>query len=269
MEKEKSAVRDFWDAASCGEDLYLKGADARAKFEHQALVRYQLEPYILSFAEFSVGKGKKVLEIGVGLGADHQQWAAAGAILSGCDLTPRAVDYTRERLQLFGLSSDLQEADAENLPYENDQFEIIYSWGVIHHSPKTHKAVEEIHRVLQTGGIAKIMVYHKYSFVGYMLWVRYALLKLKPFTSLSTIYAKYLESPGTKAYSKAEARLLFSGFADIDVSTVLTHGDLLTSAAGQRHKGVLLNIARKIWPRWIIRTFFPGHGLFLLIKVRK
>ena len=89
------------------------------------------------------------------------------------------------------------------------------------------------------------MIYHKWSLVGFMLWIRYALLRLKPFMGLNTIYAEHLESPGTKAYSKNEALSLFSKFSDIKIKTILTHGDLLYGQAGQRHKGIILSIARK------------------------
>jgi hypothetical protein len=83
------------------------------------------------------------------------------------------------------------------------------------------------------------------------------------------IYDRYLESPGTKAYTPREARELMRGFDDIRISTVLTHGDLLSSGAGQRHGGLLLTIARIVWPRWLIRRVAPGMGLFMLIEGRK
>lgn len=102
-----------------------------------------------------------------------------------------------------------------------------------------------------------------------MLWVRYALLRLKPWLPLREIYARYLESPGTKAYSVADARNLFADFGQVKIQTVLTHGDLLESAAGQRHQGPLLTLARKVWPRGLIRRLLPGAGLFMLIYARK
>ncbi len=113
------------------------------------------------------------------------------------------------------------------------------------------------------------MIYHKYSFVGLMLWFRYALLRFKPMTPLKTIYGQYLESPGTKAYSITEGQELFKMFRAVEIDTVLTHGDLLTSSAGQRHQGLLLSIARMIWPRWVIRRFFPKYGLFMLVTATK
>jgi ubiquinone/menaquinone biosynthesis C-methylase UbiE len=268
MTSAKDAVRNFWDEASCGEALYL-GESSRESYAQQARIRYELEPYIEDFAGFATAKGKKVLEIGVGLGADHQRFAEAGADLTGIDLTPRAVEHTSHRLAAFGLRSDVRLMDAEKLEFPDATFDVVYSWGVLHHSPDTAKAVRDVNRVLKPGGEARVMIYHKYSFVGYMLWARYALLRFRPFTSLSTIYSKYLESPGTKAYSVRQARELFRDFREVKTRVELTHGDLLSSAAGQRHRGVLLSLARRVWPRQLIRTIAPGNGLFLLITARR
>lgn len=235
MSAEKDAVREFWDEASCGEKLYLEAGDALG-FRRQAEVRYALEPFIVPFADFDSAGGLRVLEIGVGLGADHQRFAESGALLSGVDLTPRAVDFTKRRLALFGLQSDLRVGDAERLPFENDTFDRVYSWGVIHHSPDTPAAVREIFRVLRPGGNAAVMIYHTRSLVGLMLWLRYALARGRPWMSLSAIYSRYLESPGTKAYSIREGHALFNQFTDVTVRTQLTHGDLLSSQAANAMK---------------------------------
>lgn len=260
----KLRVQQFWNSASCGERLYLTGAD-RAAFEQQRRIRYDLEP-IPDFANFNSFRNKMTLEIGVGLGADHQSLAESGAILTGIDLTERAIAFTKARFELFGLKSNLKVADAEDLPFEDNAFDAVYSWGVIHHSPNTARAVQEISRVLKPGGIAKIMIYHKHSMVGYMLWLRYGFGKLRPRRSLNAIYSQYLESPGTKAYTSSEARAMFSAFSAVDIKTPLTHGDLMTSNVGQRHRGLVLSTARLLWPRWLIKRCLPSHGLFMLIS---
>lgn len=268
MNEDKKQVYDFWEHAACGEDLYLATTD-RQGYQAQSDMRYCLEPFILDFADFPSARGRRILEIGVGLGADHQSFAEAGAELYGIDLTERAVDHTQQRLQAFGFQSNLAVGDAESLNFPDESFDLVYSWGVLHHSPDTPQAIAEVHRVLKRGGGAKIMIYHKWSIVGLMLWVRYALFALKPWCSLRTIYAAHLESPGTKAYSVGETQQLFSQFTEVRIRTVLTHGDLLDSGAGQRHQGRLLNLVRKIWPRELIRRLFPKAGLFMLIEARK
>ena len=268
MNHAKEAVREFWNQAACGEDLYLTDTE-KASYATQARTRYALEPYILDFARFPETRGLRVLEIGVGLGADHQQFAEAGADLWGIDLTERAIEHTRRRLAAFGLNSHLAVGAAEHLEFSDESFDRVYSWGVLHHSPDTPKAIAEVWRVLKRGGGASLMIYHKHSVIGLMLWLRYGLLAGRPWRSWDDIYAHHLESLGTKAYSVAEARQLCARFAECHITTVLTHGDLLNSEAGQRHRGLLLTVARKIWPRWLIRRFFPQNGLFMLISLVK
>lgn len=261
-----SDVRDFWDEASCGEALLLS-EETDAGYAAQSAERYRLEPYIPAFANWAAMREKKVLEIGVGLGSDHEQFARAGADLTGIDLTPRAVEHTRRRLAIAGLSSELQVGNAEALPFADASFAHVYSWGVLHHSPDTPKAIAEAMRVLRRGGTFAIMIYNKWSLFGLMLWARYGLARGRPLTSLASIYARYLESPGTKAYTPSEALTMVAPFASkVESRAELTHGDLLSSGAGQRHEGRLLDVARKVWPRGLLKRVAAGNGLFLLIS---
>lgn len=262
-------VRAFWDAAACGEELLLKELSV-AGYQAQAAERYRIEPYIKSFAGFDQVAGKRVLEIGVGLGADHEQFARGGAMLTGVDITPRAVTRTAERFALMGLISDIQVANAEELPFADMSFDHVYSWGVLHHTPDTAKAIAEALRVLKPGGAYRIMIYNKWSVIGLMLWTRYALLVGRPWRNLTHVYAEHLESPGTKAYTPAQAKAMLMPFTkDVITNVVLTHGDLLESGAGQRHQGGMLTLARKIWPRWLLRRVAQNNGLFLLLQGTK
>lgn len=265
----KTDVHDFWNEGSCGE-VYAQGTSDKEKFEAQAVARYALEPYLHGFAKFEEGTNKDVLEIGVGFGADHTEWAKSKPkSLTGVDLTERAIENTKRRLSEYNLSSQLELDDAEKLSFEDDSFDIVYSWGVLHHSPNTPKAIQEVHRVLRKDGTARIMVYYKYSLTGFMLWARYALLKGKPLTSLATIYSTYLESPGTKAYTVKEAKELFKNYTSVNMKVQLCLGDLLEGEVGQRHRGGLLSIAKKLWPRPLIKLLFPYFGLFLMIEAKK
>ncbi len=269
MSNSKDQVRDFWDRASCGE-IYAEGGSLAEQFAAQARTRYELEPYLPAFARFEDGAGLDVLEIGVGMGADHHEWAKhEPRNLTGIDLTPRAVEFTRHRLALHGLKSDVRVADAEHLPFPDASFDLVYSWGVLHHSPDTHRAVDEVWRVLRPGGRARVMIYHRWSVVGLLLWTRYALLAGRPFTGLDEIYAKYLESPGTKAYSVPEAKAMFSRFSQVSVRSQLALGDLLEGEVGQRHRSAALRLAKRVWPRHLLRRVAPRLGLMLLIDAVK
>lgn len=266
---QKASVQQFWDAASCGE-VYASGSSDQERYESHAHARYSLEPYIADFARFASGRGRDVLEVGVGMGADHAEWARNfPGSLTGVDLTPRAIGHTKTRLAILDRTSQLLVGDAENLPFRSESFDIVYSWGVLHHSPDTAKAIREVHRVLRPGGEARIMIYHSRSIVGALLWIRYGLMAGHPGVGLNTIYAEHLESPGTKAYSVRAARALVSMFSASRLNTQLSFGDLLMGEVGQRHRSVLLGLARRLWPRWLIRHVFANYGLMLLIEAVK
>ena len=269
MTQPKRAVMEFWNEVSCGE-AYLGNAGAANEYKTAREARYRLEPYIPAFADFDAGHGEDVLEIGVGMGTDHRSWALAKPqSLCGVDLTPRAIEHTRRQLACDELESDLRVVDVESLPFDDDSFDRVYSWGVLHHTPNTEQAFREVWRVLRTGGVAKLMIYHSRSVTGCMLWVRYALMTGKPWRSFSEIYDQHLESPGTKAYSVEEARGLCRDFSEVDIQIQLNHGELLMGEVGQRHKGRLLTIAKALWPRPLIRGLCAHYGLYLMITARK
>ena len=264
----KAEVRKFWDAASCGE-VYAEGPRAEDRFRRHSETRYSLEPYIRSFARFEDGFGQDVLEIGVGMGADHLEWARSGPRrLAGVDLTPRSVAWTAQRLATYGFTSELSEGDAEHLPFPDASFSIVYSWGVLHHSPDTAQAFREAHRVLRPGGILRAMIYHRPSIVGLTLWARYGLATGRLNLSLTEVYARYLESPGTKGYTVAEAYRLLPPFSTCEIRRAISFGDLLLGEVGQQHAGIALALAKRLWPRPIVRRL-PALGLLLLIEARK
>ena len=99
-----------------------------------------------------------------------------------------------------------------------------------------------------------------------MLWLRYGMFSG---LNLDRVYARYLESPGTKAYSIAEAEQMFAKFTKVNARSQLGFGDLLQGAVGQRHAGIVLTVAKKVWPRALIRRFMSRHGLALLVDAEK
>ncbi|MDQ2856730.1 MAG: class I SAM-dependent methyltransferase, partial [Acidobacteriota bacterium] len=126
--------------------------------------RYDKEWHIPAAADFAGTHGLRVLEIGCGLGTDGAQFAKAGADYTGVDLTEAAVELARKRFELFNLPGTFRTADAENLDFADESFDVVYSHGVLHHTPDTAQAVREVHRVLRTNGRAVIMLYHRNSY---------------------------------------------------------------------------------------------------------
>lgn len=266
---KKEEVRRFWERLPCG-SAYAEGGTGDARLSAVAAARDALEPFIPSFARFDQGKDKYVLEVGIGPGVDHLQWAISEpGKLVGIDLTERAIETTRLRLAGHGLPSSLVQADAEYLPFCDGTFDIVYAWGVLHHTPNTARAFAEVSRVLRPGGLARVMIYHNPSLVGIMLWLRYGLARRQPGLGLERIYADHLESPGTKAYTIRRARELSSMFRHVRVRVELSPGDLLTGRVGRRHRGRVLRLARQLWPRPVLRRVARPLGLYLLMECFK
>lgn len=112
---------------------------------------------------------KKVLEIGCGMGCMAMNWALQGAQVTAIDLNPVAIKQTRRRFEVFGLEGDIREVDAESLPFDDERFDFVYSWGVVHHTPGIRSAIAEIYRVLKPGGRAGLMLYHRHSVLSRIL----------------------------------------------------------------------------------------------------
>ncbi|MDH5763417.1 MAG: class I SAM-dependent methyltransferase [Nitrospinota bacterium] len=247
-------VRTYWEQEACGTQKKVVGGlekFSRDWFERVESHRYQVEPFIHSIAQFTRHHGKKLLEVGVGAGTDHLQWARAGLDCHGVDLTDEGIEATRRRLEIYGLNSNLQRINAETLPFENDSFDVVYSWGVIHHSENPQKIITEIHRVLRKKGVFIGMMYGRYSIASLKMWVTYALLKGKPWKSIADVIWNHMESIGTKAYTVPELKNLFSTFNNFEGTPITTPAELHNM------------------PKWIERFIPSSWGFFIAINAEK
>ncbi|MHB1843343.1 MAG: class I SAM-dependent methyltransferase [Deltaproteobacteria bacterium] len=265
-ESPKQAVKAYWEAEPCGSRGY-DPTDDEAFFRDTEAARYRLDgSLIFGFAEFPRWRGKRVLEIGVGTGTDFLQWARSGAAAVGVDLTKRAALLTRRRLAREKLDRPVYVADAEQLPFADGSFDLVYSWGVLHHSPNTEKTLAEVRRVLAPGGEARIMLYHRRSWIALMAWLRHGPLAGHPFASASAVLSAHVESPGTKAYTVAEIRHLFARFDNVEVTPRLTPYDTFDFQPRDVHGRWLRQAAHRLYPRRTVRALGDGFGWNLLIR---
>jgi ubiquinone/menaquinone biosynthesis C-methylase UbiE len=187
----------------------------------------------------------------------------------GVDLSSSSAGLARRRLGAAGLQRPLFVADAENLPFAADRFDLVYSWGVLHHTPNTERSIREVHRVLKPGGEARIMLYHRRSWVAWQAWIRHGLLAGRPMSSLSDVLAAHVESPGTKAYVAPEIRHMFAPFANVRVESKLTPYDTLDYDPRAVHGRRLIAAAKRLYPRAFVRALGDRFGWNLLITARK
>jgi ubiquinone/menaquinone biosynthesis C-methylase UbiE len=161
----EQSIRDFWDAHPCGDHQVdsLK-EDYRAFFDRYDQYRYSHEGHILRRLDAIDFKGKRVLEIGLGQGADAEQIIRRGAIWSGLDLTPESVERVAARMQARSLSYErIEQGSALAMPFADNSFDIIFSHGVLHHIPDIRAAQHEIARVLRPEGRLIAMLYARRS----------------------------------------------------------------------------------------------------------
>jgi ubiquinone/menaquinone biosynthesis C-methylase UbiE len=163
-EELKTRVRDFWEANPCGTKFAREEIGTPEFFNAVERHRYQTEWHIPKAVNFPRWRDCDVLEVGCGLGSDAINFARRGARYTGVDLTEASVELVRRRFELEGLTANLQVADAETLPFADDSFDLVYSHGVLHHTPDTQRAINEVHRVLNPSGTAMVMLYHKNSY---------------------------------------------------------------------------------------------------------
>lgn len=158
-----------WNASPCGA---LETAEEDSDyFDRVEADRYRQQYWQREWMGFDRFAGKKVLEIGIGLGTDLKQFARAGAECYGVDITRRHLELTERNFALEGLDVKLFNADATALPFPDDSFDCIHSFGVLHHIPDVDKVLAEALRVLKPGGVLLSTVYHKYSMAAATLFV--------------------------------------------------------------------------------------------------
>jgi 2-polyprenyl-3-methyl-5-hydroxy-6-metoxy-1,4-benzoquinol methylase len=218
-------VRDYWNSRPCNIRHSSRPVGTREYFDEVEERKYRVEPHILTFADFPRWNQKKVLEIGCGIGTDTINFARHGARVTAVDLTETALEITGKRAEVFGVSDHVRTIQAnaeqisESVPVE--PYDLIYSFGVIHHTPCPERVLEEIRKYAGPSTTVKIMVYHRWSWKA--LWILLVYGKGQ-FWKLNELIARYSEAqtgcPVTYSYSREAGRRLLEnhGFEVTDVT---------------------------------------------------
>lgn len=256
---DKKTIQEFWTKNVPGWDIVSKKFTPEEKefYEEVDTYRYKYDSYITSLIDSFARKGRSILEIGCGLGSDSRYIAKKGANIISLDLSPNNVFLATKGMRLFGFNPKGVCADAEHLPFKDNSFDIVYSFGVLHHTPDTQRALNEVNRILKHNGQCIIMLYHKgYAYYALLLCYSWRILFFR--YNRVNLMNRYDRTPLSKLYSKEEIYQLFQQFKDLDLE-ITTYGGI------QIHP--VLKFIYKILhkSKFLMRNF----GSYIIIKGRK
>ena len=164
-------VQSFWDKRPCNIRHSSAAIGTKQYFDEVEARKYFVEPHIPEFAQFDRWAGKRVLEIGCGIGTDAINFARVGADYTALELSEVSLALTRKRFETFGLRGTLHHGNAEQLAkiVEQPGFDLIYSFGVIHHTPNQRSVIEQARQVIRDDGELRIMLYARNSWKAIMI----------------------------------------------------------------------------------------------------
>jgi len=210
-------VAEYWNARPCNIRHSPAPIGTSEYFDQVESRRYFVEPHIPKFAEFDRWRGKRVLEIGCGIGTDTINFARRGAEVTAMDISEQSVKIAEQRARTYGLGRRIRfyAGNAEELsgfvPVE--AYDLIYSFGVIHHTPQPKRVVEQIKRYARPGSTIKIMVYHRWSWKALEILLTHGQGR---FWALDKIVARHSEAqtgcPVTYTYLPRQMSELLDGF---------------------------------------------------------
>ena len=266
----KQAVAAFWDRQPCGAFASDAQPGEPCFYEQVARYRYATQPYMRAVVGFDRHHRQRVLEVGCGLGTDLRQFALGGARVVGLDLSLRSVRLTRQHFATFGTPGFFCQGDSENLPFADGSFDVVYSFGVLHHTPDTQQAIDECYRVLRPGGEFILMLYNHASWAvrvdphlrAIVWWLKGRALPPGAFDPAEVV-RRYdgADNPLGKAYTPVEVQHLLRRFEHIHLETrdsYVVNGSRLA----RTYNRVLHRLG--IYRRWgffiIARAIHPESG---------
>lgn len=249
-------VREYWDRRPCNVRHSRAPLGTRRYFDEVEARKYLVEPHIPGFAQFERWRDRSVLEIGCGIGTDTMRFARSGAAVTAVDLSPHSLSLARERARVYALEERIRfvEADAETLrrSLPPAPFDLVYSFGVLHHTPHPERALDELPHYCRRGTTLKLMLYHRYSWKVLWILLRHGRGRFRRVDELIARHSEAQEGcPVTFVYSRTRLRreLERRGFAieEIRVDHVFPY----------RIADYIEGRYVRVWYfRWVPRPFF-------------
>ena len=164
-------VKEFWDNRPCNIRHSQQPIGSKEYFNEVEQKKFFVEPHILSFTDFSQWKDKTVLEIGCGIGTAAINFAKHGAIYTGIELSEESLKLAKQRFNVYEQQGNFYSGNAEQLSdfLPEQKFDLIYSFGVIHHTPNPKNVINQLQKYMHSSSVLKIMVYAKHSWKNFMI----------------------------------------------------------------------------------------------------
>ena len=213
-------VRAYWNSRPCNIRHSPQPVGSRQYFDEVEARKYFVEPHIPGFAQFDRWNGKNVLEIGCGIGTDTVNFARAGARVTAVDLSSASVDMCRRRLALFGLEANLYVGNAEELAsfLPAKKYDLVYSFGVIHHTPDPARVVSQIRQYSHPDTEVRLMLYSKWSWKTLAILLADAHGKIWRWNEFIRQNSEAQTGcPVTFVYSRADLHQLLDGFRILEI----------------------------------------------------
>ncbi|HZD55648.1 MAG TPA: class I SAM-dependent methyltransferase [Anaerolineales bacterium] len=192
-------IQNYWDAHIHDQEIAKHPVGSAEFFRELEDYRFEKLSYLPQLVDFSRYRGKHLVEIGCGVGIDLARFARGGALVTGIDLAPRAIDLARRNFEINRLKANLYLMNGEALEFEDNVFDVVYAHGVLQYTADAKKMISEIHRVLRPDGEAILMVYNKYSWLNLI-------------SRLTKVGLEHQDAPVLKVFSAREFKRLLKPF---------------------------------------------------------
>jgi SAM-dependent methyltransferase len=246
-------VRDYWNRHIHDLEITKHPVGSRGFFDDLDQYHFEKLHHLLRLVPFDGCRGRAVLEVGCGAGVDLVRFAKGGAIVTGVDLAPSAIQLAAANFAQQGLTADLRVADGEQLPFREGAFDLVFAHGVLQYTANPRKLVEEVHRVLKPGGEAIFQVYNRHSWLNLL-------------SKVMKVGLEHEDAPVLLKFTEREFRRLLAGFDEV---RIVTERFPVKSRLHGGWKGALYNGlfvgAFNVLPRALVRRF----GWHLLAFCRK
>jgi len=247
------SIREYWNKNINDIEIAKYPIGTREFFDNLETYHFEKLEYLPRIVSFNGYKGKRLLEVGCGLGIDLVHFAKGGAKVYGIDVAEKAIKLAEKNFELHGVNGELHIMNGEDIKFNDNSFDFVYAHGVLAYTENPEKMISEIHRVLKTGGETILMMYNRSSWLFIL-------------TKLFGVKLEREDAAVFNTYSINEFR---------QMSRCFSHVDIITERLPVRtriHKGMKATLYNSLFvpvfnliPRPIVRLF-GAHIIAKCIK---